>query len=344
MKTLIKRNGAGENHRPFFSAKTLKKICLFLAVLCYTNIASAQYKVGDIYEKDGVKAVIYYVNNSNGKGLAITVSENQTLDVWHEMQEKLKTAKKNEKKALKSDIKEVEKSIKAHYNALVALTNSYGKNNTQVIKDYCAKNNIDISTYFPAIAWAESLGEGWFVPGIYEAAHYAKYIAWGVGKQSYKGTNKKDITNKYKERNEQLQSHPGYENCNLPTSIRTSSIGSNSMSIYGVKSSWCIDHRLELREEQSEAGIGSLKFSYRSDCYYDIEPYRPMMGMGTWVSYCKVAVCEVDCNAAPEAPVAEANDADAPKAEANDTDAPKTETNDADAPKAETNDTETTSL
>ena len=249
-----------------------------------------------------------------------------------------------EKKALKSDIKEVEKSIKAHYNALVALTNSYGKNNTQVIKDYCAKNNIDISTYFPAIAWAESLGEGWFVPGIYEAAHYAKYIAWGVGKQSYKGTNKKDITNKYKERNEQLQSHPGYENCNLPTSIRTSSIGSNSMSIYGVKSSWCIDHRLELREEQSEAGIGSLKFSYRSDCYYDIEPYRPMMGMGTWVSYCKVAVCEVDCNAAPEAPVAEANDADAPKAEANDTDAPKTETNDADAPKAETNDTETTSL
>lgn len=63
------------------------------------------------------------------------------------------------------------------------------------------------------------------------------------------------------------------------------------MDLYGVKaSSWCIYKSLELREEQANVA----GFSVRSNCYYDIDAYRPMMGMGTWVSYCNVAVCVVN--------------------------------------------------
>lgn len=63
------------------------------------------------------------------------------------------------------------------------------------------------------------------------------------------------------------------------------------MDLYGVKaSSWCIYKSLELREEQANVA----GFSVRSNCYYDIDAYRPMMGMGTWVSYCNVAVIEIN--------------------------------------------------
>ncbi|MBE6195683.1 MAG: hypothetical protein E7137_01140 [Rikenellaceae bacterium] len=268
----------------------MKKLFLLLAAASFANLVSAQYKVGDVYEKDGVKAVIFYVDNAGEQGLAITVDESQEPDMLYKMHEDLKKMSKSEKKEFKANHKETENSVKAHYDKLVYKTSSRGAENMKVIKEYCTKNDIDMNKYFPALVWAESLGEGWFVPGSYEAELYAKYIAFGVGKSSYKGTNMKDIKNRYQELNTQLKSNAGFENLNLPKSIKTSSIGHNSISTIG--SSWCIYKSLELREEQSDiAG-----FSFRSDCYYDIEAYRPMMGMGTWVSYGKIAVRVVDCS------------------------------------------------
>lgn len=268
----------------------MKKLFWLLTLVCGADIVFAQYKVGDVYEKDGVKAVIFYVDKAGEEGLAITVSEKENIDQWYLMLENLKD--KTQKKELKKSNNEVEKTIKTYYNQLVNSTCGYGAENMKAIKEFCAKNNVDMNKYFPAYVWAESLGEGWFVPGTYEASLYAEYIAFGVGKKSYKGTNKKDITNKYKELNAKLQSNPGYENLNLPTSIKTSTIGSNSLSFTGIdKSKWNIYKSLELREEQSST---KFNFTYRSDCYYDIDAYRPMLGMGTWVSYCNVAVCKVN--------------------------------------------------
>ena len=268
----------------------MKKLFLLLALICCTNIVFAQYKVGDVYEKGGVKGVIFYVDQSGDQALAITVSEKDNIDKWYQMQEEVKLMNKAAKKEYKNEMKEVENSMKTYFEELASSTSDYGADNMKVIKEYCTKHNIDMNKYFPTFVWAESLGEGWFIPGTYEADLYAEYIAFGVGKSNYKGTNKKDITNKYDRLNSELKSNNGYENLNLPVRITTSSIGRNSMDIYGVKaSSWCIYKSLELREDQaSVAG-----FSFRSDCYYDIDAYRPIMGMGTWVSYCNVAVCVV---------------------------------------------------
>lgn len=269
----------------------MKKLFLLLTLICCANIVFAQYKVGDVYEKNGVKGVIFHVDKTGEQALAITVSEKDNIDKWYQMQEEFKTMSKAAKKEYKNEVKNVENSIKTHFEKLASSTSAYGANNMKVIKEYCAKHNIDMNKYFPTFVWAESLGDGWFIPGTHEADLYAEYIAFGVGKGSYKGTNKKDITNKYNRLNTELKSNNGYENLNLPVRITTSSIGRNSMDLYGVKaSSWCIYKSLELREEQANVA----GFSVRSNCYYDIDAYRPMMGMGTWVSYCNVAVCVVN--------------------------------------------------
>ncbi len=256
--------------------------------LSCTTIVVAQYKVGDVYEKDGVKAIIYYVDDTKGEALAITVAEEKDFDATYMMRVEYKALNKNEKKEFREKIKEADKAVKPHYDRLAALTGGYGAENMKAIKAYCAKNNIDMNTYFPALVWAESLGDGWFVPGAYEARLYAEYIAYGVGKERYKGTNMKDIKKKYERLNTQLQSNAGYEELNLPTSISTSTIGRNSL--FNVD--FTIYKSLELREEQSRIG----SFSFRSDCYYDIDAYRPLLGQGTWVLYGKVAVCVVNCS------------------------------------------------
>lgn len=263
----------------------MKRNILLLVALCLTTIANAQYNVGDVFEKDDIKSIVFYVDDTGEHGLAITVTDTPNFtDVILQQNNRVKKMDKTAKKQYKQNKKIYDKNVKTYYADLVGLTTSNGADNMRIIKEYCAAHNIDMGIYFPSICWAESLGEGWFVPGEREAILYANYIAFGVGEPSYKGTNKKDITNKYKELDNQVRANSGYENLHLPQYIETSTIGHNSH----MANSWDRFKTLELREEQASiAGI-----SFRTNCYYDINAYIPMLGMGFWISYCNVAVYE----------------------------------------------------
>ena len=54
----------------------MKKIycVLIFALCCGMTELWAQYAVGDVYEKDEVKAVVFYVDESGEHGLAITLA------------------------------------------------------------------------------------------------------------------------------------------------------------------------------------------------------------------------------------------------------------------------------
>lgn len=64
---------------------------------------------------------------------------------------------------------------------LASENTEYGENNTKKIAEYCSRNGIDMSLYFPTIKYAIGLGEGWFAPGNYELELIATYYVEAVG-------------------------------------------------------------------------------------------------------------------------------------------------------------------
>ncbi len=48
--------------------------------------------------------------------------------------------------------------------------------------DFCNAKDISMEIYFPLFAWAQSLGEGWYIPGIDELQLYVKLFCYdGIG-------------------------------------------------------------------------------------------------------------------------------------------------------------------
>lgn len=271
------------------------KIFWLTTILSFFGIAtvSAQYAVGDIFEKDDIKAVVFYVDETGEHGLAITLGEYENSrylsnkDIKNQKAEiKTKQAGKTdaEKKLSKAQGKVQDQMVRKYYAQLIDLVGIEGKKNAEIIKQFCEANKIDMATYFPAQCWAESLGEGWFVPGEKEAILYSNYIASGVGKPAYKGINKKsDLLNKYNEVNNALRANSGYEHLSLYDHINTSSIGRNN---YMYKEFICYKS-LEPRLEQRK-----LSFGFSFLWFYDIDAYFQIGKLGSWINKQKVAVYE----------------------------------------------------
>lgn len=57
------------------SHKMKKFLLLFLIVLGATKTVNAQYKVGDYYEKDGLKGIVVRVDNSGNHGLIMSLEK-----------------------------------------------------------------------------------------------------------------------------------------------------------------------------------------------------------------------------------------------------------------------------
>lgn len=271
----------------------MKKIycVLIFALCCGMTELWAQYAVGDVYEKDEVKAVVFYVDESGEHGLAITLARDLTkgeikkaqLEAKAKMKAMTKEEKlqmKAQKKSAVADLKQLNERAKGYYLDLESRTTVEGKKNAQIIKQYCAEKGIDMKTFFPNHCWAESLGEGWFIPGEKEAALYADYISFGVGEPSYKKIKNSEVTNKYNNLNNAVKSNIGYESCALPKYLQTSTIGRNKW--FGQD--FVIYKTLELREEQKGIGVFSFKV-----LYYDLKAYYPA---GSWLSTHNIAVCE----------------------------------------------------
>ena len=161
-------------------------MCAFLGSLSTT----AQTKVGDAIVKDGIPCIVIQVYDEAGNhGLAMSLSPTTKA---------LKTAKKTGEmkwfyspKKLKGSAKKLRRKYwKEYYNRTTCdklkiqtsnisartrpSTSHSGKENMKNVIDYCNEKGIEMEMYFPQYAWAQSLGEGWFIPGVNELESLVK--------------------------------------------------------------------------------------------------------------------------------------------------------------------------
>lgn len=124
-------------------------ILLIGALLCITSCKSDNnpdpipepepeptqgYKVGDLYDSNGVKGLVFKVNEDGTSGLIASMYEPESMLAW--ATELIVT------KATSLD------SGEKNCATIFALPN--------------------MESYYPAFAWCKSLGEGWYIPSIRE--------------------------------------------------------------------------------------------------------------------------------------------------------------------------------
>lgn len=116
----------------------MKKIYLILFALiagvCTT--VKAQYKVGDIYDKNGVKGMVIQVTDGGQHGLLMSLEASGAK--WYQKD------------------KDVKFSTSAFYE-------DDGMKNMEALAAYIKENGKSWSD-FPLFEWARSLGEGWYIP------------------------------------------------------------------------------------------------------------------------------------------------------------------------------------
>lgn len=186
-------------------------------------VANAQYSVGDVYEKDGVKAVVVYANEDGDHGLILKLDKELS-------KEELKDAKAAWKSMNKKDYKAQAKTkfevMEKHMLAVCDRLTEEGSSNFQVIEQYCSDNQIDMDEAFPDFATVKTLGPDWFIPGDRELEYVYAFICNGFGKEN--SFDAKDIK---KGPIEKIRSNAGYEDFLLP------GFNKNGQPIQGYKSS-----------------------------------------------------------------------------------------------------------
>lgn len=129
----------------------MKKLVIsMLCLLGMIQTASAQYKVGDTYEKDGLKGVVVSVDESGQHGLIMSVTGCSSR--WCTGDVKL---------------------------AVGATDTKDGMKNFEKVKTYIKKKNLTWDD-FPLFKWANELGEGWYIPASDELMDIIKNINGGV--------------------------------------------------------------------------------------------------------------------------------------------------------------------
>lgn len=129
--------------------KMKQLIFTFLVVL--TGIcANAQFKVGDIYDSNGLKGLVVDVDETGNHGLILSLEESD--------------------KDWLSD--------KAHAMSTNAFFEEDGMKNMEAIEAYVKENNLSWDV-FPLFAWARGLGEGWYIPSRAELNTIWKNLSGG---------------------------------------------------------------------------------------------------------------------------------------------------------------------
>ncbi|MCM1028823.1 MAG: hypothetical protein NC342_00455 [Pseudoflavonifractor sp.] len=112
------------------------KQLLLMVLFALTGIcANAQFKVGDIYDRNGLKGLVVDVDESGNHGLILSLEESD--------------------KDWLAD--------KAHSMNTNAFFEEDGMKNMEAIETYISENNLSWDT-FPLFAWARGLGDGWYIP------------------------------------------------------------------------------------------------------------------------------------------------------------------------------------
>lgn len=134
-----------------------KFLLLTLIVLGAVTTVNAQYKVGDYYEKDGLKGIVVRIDDSGNHGLIMSLE-------------------KSTKKWL--DGGDEKFSTNAYFE-------DDGEKNMAVIQIYINENGKSWDM-FPYFKWCRSLGDGWYAPALDELKDILKAINGGEGKYNAK--------------------------------------------------------------------------------------------------------------------------------------------------------------
>lgn len=143
----------------------MKKVFYLLTLmLCFVLSANAKYKIGDIYDKDGVKGIVVRVDDGGEHGLIMSLKGCD--DRW-----------------CKSSVK----------TAVNATDENDGAVNMAAIEAYIAKKRLTLDE-FPLFKWAKELGDGWYIPAKNELQTIAENLNGGsletYNQKNYKNYSK----------------------------------------------------------------------------------------------------------------------------------------------------------
>lgn len=140
----------------------MKKVfCLLTFMLCLTLSAQTKYKIGDIYNKDGIKGLVVSVDNGGEHGLIMSLEG--------------------------CDNRWCKGSVKT---AVGATDENDGATNMAAVEAYIAKKGLSWDE-FPLFKWAKELGNGWYIP----AKNELQTIAENLNGGSLEKYNQKNIKN-----------------------------------------------------------------------------------------------------------------------------------------------------
>lgn len=133
----------------------IKKIIFFFIASIICSNCYAQYKIGDIYDKDGIKGIVVKVDDNGEHGLIMSLDK--FSGKWY-----------SDKKAK-------------------FLTDAFyendGEKNMKVIERYLNENGLTWEK-FPFFEWCKNKGNGWYAPALDEMNSIIKAMNGSVGKYS----------------------------------------------------------------------------------------------------------------------------------------------------------------
>lgn len=139
----------------------MKKIILTLvAMIASTLMVNAQtYKIGDLYDVNGVKGIVFRVDDSGQHGLIMSLD-----DCGYSWCVTKLNKKDTKHESIPTDTE--------------AFDENDGAKNMEVIEKYINETGISWD-YFPLLQWAKELGDGWYIPSKNELWDIIKYVNIG---------------------------------------------------------------------------------------------------------------------------------------------------------------------
>lgn len=170
----------------------MKKL-LTIAALLYACLGAKAIKVGEYMEIDETPCVVIYVDETGEHGLVMSrstvsyelaVKEAKRLNKSGGLRKedmydyvRMNAVDRTKYKKMKKDKEAYKRQL---FTQLVPLLGDHGEENQKAIVKFCEDNGLVLQHEFPDIAWADGLGEGWFIPGDAELQLYAELYAGGM--------------------------------------------------------------------------------------------------------------------------------------------------------------------
>lgn len=152
--------------------KSIIAICALMASITAMN--AQNYKVGDVYDTNGLKGIVIDVDASGQHGLIMSLDDSA------------------------ADWAFVAKKDKAHKSVPTdteAFDENDGQKNMEVIEKYINETGITWD-YFPLFKWARELGDGWYIPAKNELK---KLVVAINGGEEYDADHLKELNKTIKE-------------------------------------------------------------------------------------------------------------------------------------------------